>query len=88
MRERARIADLHCHDLRLELGSRLRETPGMPDYELRDWLRHANIATTIRYLSTMRVGVPGVLGDLKKHEIFARPSYQPVRDQHSELRRS
>ena len=46
MRERARIADLHCHDLRLELGSRLRETPGMPDYELRDWLRHANIATT------------------------------------------
>ena len=50
--ERAGIENLHFHDLRREFGSRLRETPGMSDHEVRDWLGHANITTTSRYLST------------------------------------
>ena len=54
---RANIEDLHFHDLRREFGSRLRETPGMSDHEVRDWLGHANITTTSRYLSTTRVGL-------------------------------
>ena len=47
---RAGIENLHFHDLRREFGSRLRETPGMSDHEVRDWLGHANITTTSRYL--------------------------------------
>ena len=59
--ERAEIEDLHFHDLRREFGSRLRETPGMSDHEVRDWLGHANITTTRRYLSTTRVGLQHAL---------------------------
>ena len=47
---RAHIKGLHFHDLRREFGSRLRETPGMSDHEVRDWLGHASITTTSRYL--------------------------------------
>lgn len=59
--ERAEIEDLHFHDLRREFGSRLRETPGMFDHEVRDWLGHASITTTSRYLSTTRVGLQHAL---------------------------
>ena len=59
--ERAGIENLHFHDLRREFGSRLRETPGMSDHEVRDWLGHANITTTSRYLSTTRVGLQHAL---------------------------
>ena len=58
---RAHIKGLHFHDLRREFGSRLRETPGMSDHEVRDWLGHANITTTSRYLSTTRVGLQQAL---------------------------
>ena len=58
---RAGIENLHFHDLRREFGSRLRETPGMSDHEVRDWLGHANITTTSRYLSTTRVGLQHAL---------------------------
>jgi integrase len=42
------------HDLRREFASRLLES-GASDHEVRDWLGHANITTTSRYLSTTRV---------------------------------
>lgn len=50
---RAGIQDLHFHDLRREFASRLRES-GASDHDVRDWLGHANIATTSRYLATTR----------------------------------
>ena len=58
---RANIEDLHFHDLRREFDSLLRETPGMSDHEVRDWLGHGNITTTSRYLSTTRVGLQQAL---------------------------
>jgi hypothetical protein len=42
----------HFHDLRREFASRVRETPGNSDHEVRDLLGHANISTTSRYLGT------------------------------------
>jgi integrase len=51
---RANITDLHFHDLRREFASRLLES-GASDHEVRDWLGHANITTTSRYLATTRV---------------------------------
>jgi len=51
---RAKIEDLHFHDLRREFASRLLES-GASDHEVRDWLGHANITTTSRYLATTRV---------------------------------
>jgi integrase len=53
----AGITDLHFHDLRREFASRLRETPGVSDHHVRDWLGHAEMATTSRYLATTRVGL-------------------------------
>lgn len=51
------IEGLHFHDLRREFASRLRETPGISDHHVRDWLGHADLATTSRYLATTRVGL-------------------------------
>jgi integrase len=53
----AGITGLHFHDLRREFASRLRETPGISDHHVRDWLGHADLATTSRYLATTRVGL-------------------------------
>jgi integrase len=53
----AGIVDLHFHDLRREFASRLRETPGISDHHVRDWLGHADLATTSKYLATTRVGL-------------------------------
>jgi integrase len=49
-----RRINLRFHDLRREFASRLREAPGISDHEVRDWLGHANITTTSRYLATTR----------------------------------
>jgi integrase len=51
------ITGLHFHDLRREFASRLRETPGISDHHVRDWLGHADMATTSKYLATTRVGL-------------------------------
>jgi integrase len=48
---------LHFHDLRGEFASRLRETPEISDHHVRDWLGHAEMAMTSRYLATTRVGL-------------------------------
>jgi integrase len=49
---RANITGLCFHDLRREFASRVRETPGNFDHEVRDLLGHANISTTSRYLGS------------------------------------
>ena len=46
---RAGISDLHFHDLRREFACRLIET-GSRDHDVRDFLGHANITATSRYL--------------------------------------
>src|SRR5262245_49561421 len=48
----AKITGLRFHDLRREFGSRLMETPRISPHVVRDWLGHADITTTSRYLAT------------------------------------
>src|SRR5262249_6924544 len=48
---RAGIRGLHFHDLRREFGSRLLES-GAAEHDVRDFLGHANITTTSRYLKS------------------------------------
>ena len=50
---RAKIDDLHFHVLLREFSSRLLESRAS-GHEVRDWLGHANLTTTSRYLSTTR----------------------------------
>ncbi len=59
--QRAEIAGLRFHDLRREFASRLLEAPGVSGHEVRDWLGHANISTTSRYLSMTGVGLNNTL---------------------------
>jgi integrase len=64
---RAKITDLHFHDLRREFASRLLES-GASDHEVRDWLGHANITTTSRYLSTTRVRLQRARAKFETHD--------------------
>lgn len=48
---RARIEDLHFHDLRREAGSRWLEG-GVPLQTVRDWLGHTSVAQTSTYLAS------------------------------------
>jgi integrase len=57
---RAGIIDLHFHDLRREFASRLLESPNVNTANVRDWLGHANITTTSRYLKTTIAGLKDV----------------------------
>jgi integrase len=59
--------NLHFHDLRREFASRLREAPGISDHEVRDWLGHANIATTSRYLATTRTTLQQARKKFEQH---------------------
>lgn len=70
-RAAARITNLHFHDLRREFGSRLRETPGVTDTDVRDWLGHANLTMTNQYLATTRVR----LQDVRRAFEQSRPGF-------------
>ncbi len=48
--QRARIADLHFHDLRREAGSRWMDA-GVPLATIQRWLGHHNISQTSTYLA-------------------------------------
>lgn len=52
---RAKIIDLHFHDLRREAGSRWLEG-GVPLQVVRDWLGHTNISQTSTYLESTLTG--------------------------------
>jgi integrase len=72
----AGIADLQFHDLRREFASRLRETPGISDHHVRDWLGHADLATTSKYLATTRVGLQQARRVFEQHrDSFAHHSH-------------
>ena len=49
--QRARVAGLHFHDLRREFACRLLESSA-DLHDVRDFLGHANITTTSRYLQS------------------------------------
>jgi integrase len=53
--ERAKVNDLHFHDLRREAGSRWMEA-GVPLATIQKWLGHTNIAQTSTYLATTTAG--------------------------------
>jgi integrase len=54
--KRAKIVDLHFHDLRREFGCRFMES-GASAHETRDALGHANLTMTNQYLSTSGIGL-------------------------------
>jgi integrase len=64
---RGSIEGLHFHDLRREFGSRLIETPGVHPALVRDWLGHANITTTSRYLATSAAALTGAAKSFEAH---------------------
>ena len=58
--------DLHFHDLWREFASWLLEAPGVARHKVRDWIGHANISTTSRYLSTTAVHLQNTLKEFEK----------------------
>jgi Phage integrase family len=65
--ERANITDLHSHDLRREFACRLLESRAEL-HDVRDFLGHANITTTSRYLRSTTLRLERALTLLERHE--------------------
>jgi hypothetical protein len=63
----AGIRNLHFHDLRREFASRLMES-GVEQHIVRDFLGHANITTTSRYLKSSTFGLERSLQRLEEHQ--------------------
>ena len=61
---RAGISGLQIRDLRREFASRLRES-GASDHDVRDFLGHANITTTSRYLASTPLRLEQALANLE-----------------------
>ena len=61
---RAGISGLQTRDLRREFASRLRES-GASDHDVRDFLGHANITTTSRYLASTPLRLEQALANLE-----------------------
>lgn len=61
---RAGIRGLHFHDLRREFGSRLLES-GASEHDVRDFLGHANITTTSRYLKSTPLRLEKALAQME-----------------------
>ena len=64
---RAGITDLHFHDLRREFASCLLKA-GAAQHDVRDWLGHANITTTSRYLKSTPVRLQKVRALFEKRK--------------------
>jgi Phage integrase family len=65
--EDAGIVDLHFHDLRREFACRLLESRAEL-HDVRDFLGHANITTTSRYLRSTTLRLERALTLLEEHE--------------------
>jgi integrase len=63
----AKVTGLRFHDLRREFGSRLMETPRISPHVVRDWLGHADITTTSRYLATTERTLKDALQQFEQH---------------------
>jgi integrase len=64
--ETAGIVNLHMHDLRREFASRLLES-GANTAMVRDWLGHASLTMTSRYLATTAVGLQTARAQFERH---------------------
>jgi integrase len=64
---RAGIRGLHFHDLRREFGSRLLES-GADPHDVREFLGHANITTTSRYLASTPLRLERALSRMESNE--------------------
>ena len=73
---RAKIADLRFHDLRREFASRLLES-GAPQHVVRDFLGHANITTTSRYLATTPTMLEHAVHRFEEHQNGSRSRTRP-----------
>ena len=76
--QRAGITGLHFHDLRREAGSRLLETPGVSQHEVRDFLGHQQVTTTNRYLASSPLRLREALR--RRDESRTNLAHGPVRD--------
>jgi integrase len=71
---------LHFHDLRREFGSRLLES-GASEHDVRDFLGHANITTTSRYLKSTPLRLEKVLANMEGGRI--RTSFAQTTDENA-----
>ena len=69
--KRAKIKDLHFHDLRREAASRLLEG-NVPEQYVQAVLGHADLSTTSKYLATTRKGLHQVMQRYEGHLAGAR----------------
>lgn len=77
--KRAKISDLHFHDLRRECGSRWHEA-GVPLVQIQAWLGHSNIVQTSTYLAVSLAGTDEALRLVEAFEAaggFAQHSHKP-----------
>jgi integrase len=80
VRQAAGVVNLKFHDLRREFGSRLLEAIGGNPVIVRDWLGHADLATTNRYLATTAVALRGAAKQFESARArrFAQDSHNPA----------
>jgi integrase len=80
VRAAAQVTNLKFHDLRREFGSRLLEVVGGNPSIVRDWLGHADLTTTNRYLATSAVAFNAAakLYDSARARGFAQNSHTPA----------
>ncbi len=74
------MKDVRVHDLRREFGSRLLEAIGGNPVIVRDWLGHADLTTTNRYLATPPVELRRAAKQLESARTrgFAHDSHRPA----------
>jgi integrase len=73
---RAGIAHLNFHDLRREFASRLLES-GASEHDVRDFLGHANITTTSRYLQSSALRLERALAHMERSESRTNAGQNP-----------
>lgn len=74
---RAKITDVHFHDLRREAGSRWHEA-GVSLVQVQAWLGHTNISQTSTYLGVSLTGTEAAKRLLETAEGFAHESHKPA----------
>jgi integrase len=90
-RQQLRDLNLHIHDLRRESGSRFLEH-GMAPHYVKEFLDHANLSTTSRYLKTGRQGMHAAMKSVEQSRTRCTPvahaplgSPDPAADRPSKL---
>ena len=74
---RAGIEGLRFHDLRRECACRLMESKA-PLHDVREFLGHADVSTTSRYLKSAPVRLAEALERMEAADRFAHDSHKPL----------